>query len=199
MKMKTFKVRADINGSMFFEVKAENQAEAQKQVDELLSDTTVKQALEKYKDSMELDTKIKEVKEERQEDLKMPYQKRIPPVKVDLSIERFNYLIEMLTRYATTEDEKMVALATKLKEKLLRYSIPRTTEEQETFVDVRFYPNEASEMIYMLLANTEDIQVDTNYYEVLLKVREKLKEDKQVNEQFWKIKKDKEVGKWQIN
>lgn len=112
----------------------------------------------------------------------MPYQKRIPPVKVDLSIERFNYLIEMLTRYATTEDEKMVALATKLKEKLLRYSIPRTTEEQETFVDVRFYPNEASEMIYMLLANTEDIQVDTNYYEVLLKVREKLKEDKQVNE-----------------
>lgn len=112
----------------------------------------------------------------------MPYQKRIPPVKVDLSIEKFNYLIEMLTRYTTTENEKIVALATKLKEKLLRYSIPRVTEEQETFIDVRFYPNEASEIIYMLLANTEDIQVDTNYYEVLVKVREKLKEDSQVNE-----------------
>lgn len=112
----------------------------------------------------------------------MPYQKRIPPVKVDLSIEKFNYLIEMLTRYSTAEDEKMVALSTKLKEKLLRYSIPRNTEEQETFIDVRFYPNEASEIIYMLLANTEDIQVDTNYYEVLVRVREKLKEDKQVNE-----------------
>ena len=61
--MKTFKVRADINGSMFFEVKADNQAEAQRQVDDLLSDTSVKQALEKYKDSMTLDTKIKEVKE----------------------------------------------------------------------------------------------------------------------------------------
>ncbi len=61
--MKIFKVRANINGSMFFEVKAENQADAQKQVDELLADTTVKQALEKYKDSMELETKIKEVKE----------------------------------------------------------------------------------------------------------------------------------------
>ncbi len=61
--MKTFKVRANINGSMFFEVKAENQAEAQKQVDDLLSDTTVKQALEKYQDSMTLETKINEVKE----------------------------------------------------------------------------------------------------------------------------------------
>ncbi len=61
--MKTFKVRANINGSMFFEVKAESQAEAQKQVDDLLSDTTVKQALEKYKDSMTLETKINEVKE----------------------------------------------------------------------------------------------------------------------------------------
>jgi len=61
--MKTFKVRANINGSMFFEVKAESKAEAQKQVDDLLSDTTVKQALEKYKDSMTLETKINEVKE----------------------------------------------------------------------------------------------------------------------------------------
>lgn len=61
--MKTFKVEANINGSMIFEVKAKNQAEAQKQVDELLADTTVKEAIEKYKDSMTLDTKIKEQKD----------------------------------------------------------------------------------------------------------------------------------------
>lgn len=61
--MKTFKVEANINGSMIFEVKAKNQADAQKQVDELLADTTVKEAIEKYKDSMTLDTKIKEQKE----------------------------------------------------------------------------------------------------------------------------------------
>ena len=35
----------------------------------------------------------------------MPYQKRIPPVKVDLSIEKFNYLVEMLTRYTTSDNE----------------------------------------------------------------------------------------------
>ncbi len=60
--MKTFKVEANINGSMIFEVKAKNQADAQRQVDDLLADTTVKQAIERYKDSMTLDTKIKEQK-----------------------------------------------------------------------------------------------------------------------------------------
>ncbi len=61
--MKIFKVEANINGSMFFEVKAKNQKDAQRQVDDLLADTSVKEAIEKYKDSMTLDTKIKEQKE----------------------------------------------------------------------------------------------------------------------------------------
>ena len=108
--------------------------------------------------------------------------KRIPPVKVDLSIGKFNYLIEMLTRYTTSNNEKISETATKLKEKLLRYSIPRVTEEQETFVDIRFYPNEASEIIYMLLVNTEDIEIETNYYEVLVNARESLKQDNSNNE-----------------
>ena len=73
----------------------------------------------------------------------MPYQKRIPPVKVELSIEKFNLLVEMLTRYTQMSDERVAQLATKMKDKLLRYSIPRTEEEQDTKVDIRFYPNEA--------------------------------------------------------
>ena len=58
----------------------------------------------------------------------MPYQKRIPPVKVELSIEKFNLLVEMLTRYTQMSDERVAQLATKMKDKLLRYSIPRTEE-----------------------------------------------------------------------
>lgn len=112
----------------------------------------------------------------------MPYQRRIPPVKVELTIGKFNYLIEMLTRYLNDENERIKNLSTKPKEKLLRYSIPRETEENETFIDVRFYPNEASEIIYMLIVNAEEIPVDTNYYEVLLKVREAKKEEYQSNE-----------------
>ena len=67
----------------------------------------------------------------------MPYQKRIPPVKVDLSIEKFNYLIEMLTRYTTSNNEKISETATKLKEKLLRYSIPRVTEEHSQAANLK--------------------------------------------------------------
>lgn len=112
----------------------------------------------------------------------MTYSKRIPPVKVELTIEKFNYLIEMLTRYEQEENERIKSLATKLKDKLLRYSIPRKDEEQETFIDIRFYPNEASEIIYMLIVNIEILPVETNYYEVLLKVREAKKEEYQSNE-----------------
>lgn len=108
----------------------------------------------------------------------MPYQKRIPPVKIEVTVEKFNYLIEMLTRYENDENERIKSISTKLKDKLLRYSIPRENDEKEVFIDIRFYPNEASEIIYMLIVNAEDINVETNYYEVLLKVRAANKEDK---------------------
>ena len=61
--MKTFKVEANIKGSMICEVKAKNQAEAQRQVDDLLADTSVKEAISKYKDSLTFETTIKEQKE----------------------------------------------------------------------------------------------------------------------------------------
>ena len=61
--MNTFKVEANINGSMIFEVKAKNQEDAQRQVDDLLADTSVKEAIEKYKNSLSLETNIKEQKE----------------------------------------------------------------------------------------------------------------------------------------
>lgn len=106
----------------------------------------------------------------------MAYQKRIPPIKVELSIEKFNYLVEMLTRYANNDNERIKDISAKLKDKLLRYSIPRENEEQGLIIDIRFFPNEASEILYMLIVNTEHLPVETNYYEVLLKVREAKKE-----------------------
>ena len=61
-KMKTYKVNAELNGNMVFEVKAENMESAQKKVDELLSNLSVKEALEKYQ-SLNNKINIKEVKE----------------------------------------------------------------------------------------------------------------------------------------
>ena len=61
--MKIFNVNAEINGTITFEVKAKNMKEAQKQVDDLLGNLSVKEAIGKYQDSMTLNTKIKEQKQ----------------------------------------------------------------------------------------------------------------------------------------
>ena len=42
--MSTYKVKAELNGYMVFDVKASSKEEAQKMVDDLLSDTSVSQA-----------------------------------------------------------------------------------------------------------------------------------------------------------
>ena len=130
--MKTFEVDVNINGKITFEVQAHNKKAAQAKVDELLGNTALKEALEKYQNNITLNSKVRDNRDlERQKgDYKMPYQKRIPPVKVELSIEKFNLLVEMLTRYTQMSNERVAQLATKMKDKLLRYSIPRTEEEQ---------------------------------------------------------------------
>lgn len=61
--MKKFDVQVELNGTMTFEVKAKNLKEAQKQVDDLLGNLSVKEALVKYQNTMSLNTKIKEQKQ----------------------------------------------------------------------------------------------------------------------------------------
>lgn len=61
--MKTYKVNAELNGTMVFEVKAENKDQAQKKVFELLSNITVKDALKKYQKELHSKINIRESKE----------------------------------------------------------------------------------------------------------------------------------------
>lgn len=58
--MSTYKIKAELNGFMYFDVKATSKDEAKKMVEELLSDTSVSQALEKYIDTLKLNVEIKE-------------------------------------------------------------------------------------------------------------------------------------------
>ena len=103
----------------------------------------------------------------------MAYKKRIPPISVELTITKFNSLIEYLSNIVD-EDKKVVA--DKLKEKLLRYSIPNITES-ETFIVIRFFSNEAVKLI-SLLSDKLDYEIqEINYYEILLKNRRKNKEE----------------------
>ncbi len=57
--MKKFDVDVDINGRITFEVEARNKNEAKAKVDELLQNTALKEALEKYQNNVSLEMKVR--------------------------------------------------------------------------------------------------------------------------------------------
>lgn len=113
----------------------------------------------------------------------MAYSKRIPPIKVKLNVNEFNKLVKILNNMIDFEDEKISQKSSKIKDKLLRYSVPIKEDDGIEMVDMRFYNNEITDLFYILFYGVEDIiTIETNYYDVLIKVREKLKEEKVNNE-----------------
>jgi len=105
----------------------------------------------------------------------MAYQSRTPSVKLTLENELFNQLVSILNVNSNIglEEENFSQIAEKLKNKLLTYSVPRTNDDGIQFVDVRFFPNEASDMIWqLLLLAGKYIEVDNDYYSSLIQNRE---------------------------
>ena len=104
----------------------------------------------------------------------MAYQSKTPPIKLKVTTDTYNSLIEFILKVENTGREK----ATKLKEKLLRYCVPVIGDNEEQLVEMRFYPNEAGNMIDILLYAVDGVITTNNYYEVLLGVRAKIKEER---------------------
>ena len=104
----------------------------------------------------------------------MAYQSRTPSVKLTLENELFNQLVNILNINARVglEEENFSVIAEKLKNKLLTYSVPRTNDDGINFVDVRFFPNEASDMIWQLLIRAEKNESTEDYYSTLIQNRE---------------------------
>ena len=128
-----------------------------------------KQKIEALKDNKNY-KKCKNGKEES----KMAYQSRKPSSKLILDKELFNQLISILDKniQVGVNEESFSILAERLKNKLLTYSVPRTDEEGICYVDIRFFPNEASDMIWQLLIQTEKNETVEDYYSALIKNRE---------------------------
>ena len=38
----------------------------------------------------------------------------------------------------------------------MKYSVPYEDDEQNVFIDIRFFPNEATDLIYLLLSNLKE-------------------------------------------
>ena len=104
----------------------------------------------------------------------MAHQSRTPSVRLTLEKGLFNQLVSILDYNIKlgVESENLSTIANKLKDKLLQYSVPRTNEEDVEIVDVRFFPNEASDMIWQLLLRTEKNETIEDYFSILIKNRE---------------------------
>lgn len=104
----------------------------------------------------------------------MAHEKRKPSVQLTLDKTLFNKLVSMLELniQANIDDENLSSIAERLKAKMLTYSVPRINDDDIEFVDVRYFPNEASDMIWQLLVRIEQEELQ-DYYSVLIKNRER--------------------------
>lgn len=107
----------------------------------------------------------------------MSWQTRDPSVKLSLDKELFNILVGILdfNSQIKLDDESFSNTANKLKDKLLTYSVPRINDNGEEYIDIRFFPNEASDMIWQLMIRNEPSNNDEDYYSILINNREQRK------------------------
>jgi len=79
---------------------------------------------------------------------------RNPNIRLIIPDSDFDLLISALLENADTENNppRVAEGAGALYDKLMKYSRPYTNEDGKNLVDIRFYPNQASEMIWQLLA-----------------------------------------------
>lgn len=103
----------------------------------------------------------------------MAYSKRIPPIKLMLTIKEYNNLIGILTNnIEELQENELKELAALTKDKLLRYSIPKEIENDKVEIETRLYINEAADIISELLSYLNSRIKEIDYYQVLLKVRD---------------------------
>ena len=99
----------------------------------------------------------------------MIQQYRKPSVKFIVNKGNFNKLMTLLSyqeENIVTNDWK--EKATDLKDLLLRYSMPQKDEEGEiAIIDISLYPNEASNLIVLLLSAFNILEADMDYTELM--------------------------------
>lgn len=99
----------------------------------------------------------------------MSFPDRTPGIKLILGSNLFNKLVGILDSNVKLglETDDYSLIAERLKNKLLEYSIPRIDAEGQAWVDVRFFPKEASDMIWQLLLLAEKNNNEDDYFNIL--------------------------------
>lgn len=97
----------------------------------------------------------------------MAYQRRVPPIRLLIGEDKFNTLIELLALNCDSSIDEIKNNSIKLKDKLLRYSILRRDENNDSKVDIRFYPSEAEDLLFLLINSYKEIHTSENYVDKL--------------------------------
>ena len=102
----------------------------------------------------------------------MPVEKKLPPVRLVVSKDYFNKLVELTSHidYLLEEVNSKISLY----DKLMKYTFLEDNEQ----VELRVFAGEASEVILLLLCNLKDGEISKDYYEELIQTRKKYKEEK---------------------
>ena len=102
----------------------------------------------------------------------MAYSKRVPIVKLVLTKEEYNNLIEVLTQNIESENIELQDIAKITKEKFLKYGIPQENDKGEIEINLKLYVNEIIDIVNQLLSYINDKVSKNNYYQVLLKLKD---------------------------
>lgn len=77
---------------------------------------------------------------------------QLPPVKLETHSTWFNLLLTVLQKQTESNPyEEYRLMAQKLMEKFMTYGTPFTDGDGASCVDLRMYPNEAGDLIWLLL------------------------------------------------
>ena len=103
----------------------------------------------------------------------MAYSKRIAPIKMVLTKREYNILVGILTDNISEESVEVSKIAQMTKDKMLKYGIPKE-ESNDIEIEVKLYVNETIDIISQLLIYITKRSKEIDYYQVLLKVKEKI-------------------------
>ena len=98
--------------------------------------------------------------------------KRVPIIKLVLTKEEYNNLIEVLTQNIESENIELQDIAKITKEKFLKYGIPQENDKGEIEINLKLYVNEIIDIVNQLLSYINDKVSKNNYYQVLLKLKD---------------------------
>lgn len=94
----------------------------------------------------------------------MNYGHDVPDIKLILNIKRFNILVTAIDNIINLNSDDISPFADRLKNKIMKYGIPRKDNDDTDIVDVRFFSKEIGDLMFVLSPYLDTKDEYHNYY-----------------------------------